>query len=41
MFDGAEVARSFLQKRSDDIPHVFGLFRRHHSDFAADFVDLP
>lgn len=40
-FDGAEVARAFLQKRSDDIPHAFGLFRRHESDFEGDFFDLP
>ncbi len=39
VFDGPEVVRSFLNKKSDDIPHMWGLFRRREEDFARDFYD--
>ncbi|MCI0400702.1 MAG: glycosyltransferase family 2 protein, partial [Gammaproteobacteria bacterium] len=39
VFDGPEVVRSFLNKESNDIPHMWGLFRRREEDFATDFYD--
>jgi glycosyltransferase involved in cell wall biosynthesis len=41
IFDGAAVARAFLNKESNDVPHVHGLFRRHKEDLEGDFFDFP
>jgi glycosyltransferase involved in cell wall biosynthesis len=39
VFDGSEVARRFLDKVADDIPHHFGLFLRRPEDFVDGFFD--
>jgi len=39
VFDGASIARAYLNKESNDIPHMFGLFRRRDEDFKSDFFD--
>ncbi len=39
VFDGREVVRDFLNKRANDIPHMWGLYRRRECDFASDFYD--
>jgi glycosyltransferase involved in cell wall biosynthesis len=38
-FDGREVVSDFLNKRANDIPHMWGLFRRRETDPVADFFD--
>ncbi len=37
VFDGPSIVRSFLNKKSNDIPHMFGFFRRDDEDFENDF----
>lgn len=39
VFDGREIARQFLDKEADHIPHMYGLFRRRSEDFEGDFFD--
>ena len=39
LFDGRDVVRSFLNKKSNDIPHMWGLYRRHDSDITSNFFD--
>jgi glycosyltransferase involved in cell wall biosynthesis len=41
VFDGAAIASAFLSKRSNDVPHSHGLFRRHDVDFEQDFYEFP
>lgn len=39
IFDGAAIARDFLNKKSNELPHMWGLFRRVEADFAGPFYD--
>jgi len=39
VFDGREIVSAFLNKRGNDIPHMWGLFRRNDTDPVADFFD--
>jgi glycosyltransferase involved in cell wall biosynthesis len=39
VFDGKYIASRFLNKISDDLPHMYGLYRRHQKDFEKDFFD--
>ncbi|MDD9940184.1 MAG: glycosyltransferase [Myxococcales bacterium] len=39
VFDGNRIARRFLNKESDAVPHNYGLYRRRPEDFESDFFD--
>jgi glycosyltransferase involved in cell wall biosynthesis len=39
VFDGKMIARRFLDKEADNVPHEYGLYRRHAQDFEQDFFD--
>ena len=39
VFEGADIARSYLEKKTDDIPYTFGLYRRRNEDFEKPFFD--
>jgi GT2 family glycosyltransferase len=39
VFDGREIARQFLDKEADHLPHMYGLFRRRSEDFEGGFFD--
>jgi len=39
VFSGSEIVRSYLAKKSDDIPYIHGLFRKREEDFESKFFD--
>ncbi|MGE3249233.1 MAG: glycosyltransferase family A protein [Hyphomonadaceae bacterium] len=39
IFDGKKIAADFLNKKSNELPHMWGLYRRREEDFVAPFFD--